>query len=436
MLTLFLLLALPLLLSGVSLVLRRWPRTAAWLAAGSAALLALAVGVVAPGSDEAALQWELLGRQLIVDGATGEILTLLYAGSALLLVLAALWPQGRDFAPALLAALAPLALALMVRPFVYGAVSLLVAATILAALIQAGRPGSTLAATRYLTVMVLMLPFFLVAGWMLETEQLIFLRTLWRLLLAGFGLLLASIPFHFWLRPLLQEAAPLAVVFVLGLCQLALVAFAGLVIGDNPVLGQTELGLGLRVLGLATMISAALLLFAAREVEQAIAYAVLLDAGMVLAVLGTGNAELTTALTTVLARSLALTLVMVALPLLREAGEGGQPWWLLLLLGYGAASLLGLPLTAGFAARWQAIALVGALSPWQALVAVLAVAAAAAGLWRALPRPALPRADELLDGRRPALPQIVAAVLLLVAILLTLFPSWLPAVAAIGSLST
>lgn len=436
MLTLFLLLALPLLLSGVSLVLRRWPRTAAWLAAGSAALLALAVGVVAPGSDEAALQWELLGRQLVVDGATGEILTLLYAGSALLLVLAALWPQGRDFAPALLAALAPLALALMVRPFVYGAVSLLATATILVALIQAGRPGSTLAATRYLTVMVLMLPFFLVAGWMLETEQLIFLRTLWRLLLAGFGLLLASIPFHFWLRPLLQEAAPLAVVFVLGLCQLALVAFAGLVVGDNPVLGQTELGLGLRVLGLATMVSAALLLFAAQEVEQAVAYAVLLDAGMALAVLGTGNAGLTAALTTVLARSLALALVMVALHLLREAGEGGQPWWLFLLLGYGAASLLGLPLTAGFATRWQAIALVGALSPWQALVAVLAAAAAAAGLWRALPRPALPRADELLDGRRPALPQIVAAVLLLVAILLTLFPSWLPAVAAIGSLST
>jgi len=433
MLALILLLVVPLLLSAVTLLLRRWPSTASWLAAGSAALLALAVGAVVPGSDDPALQWELLGRLLVLDAATGEILTLLHAGSALLLLLAALWPQGQDFVPALLASLAPLALAPMARPFVFGAVALLVAATVLVALIQAGRAGSTLAATRYLTVMVLMLPFFLVAGWMLETEQLIFLRTLWRLLFAGFGLLLMGIPFHFWLRPLIQEAAPLAVVFVLGLSQLVLVAFAGAVIGGSPVLAQTDLGLWLRVLGLATMVASALLLFAARETEQAIAYAVLLDAGVVLATLGAGATGVATALTVVLARSLALTLVMVALQLLRQEESGAQPWWLLLVLGYGAVSLLGLPLTPGFAGRWQAIALLGAQSPWQALLAVLAVAVAAVGLWRALPLPAFPPADRKLDWRPIAGPQLIVAVLLLAALLLTLFPSWLPAMAAIGS---
>lgn len=436
MLTLFLLLAVPLLLSGVTVVLRRWPRTVGWLGAGGAALLALAVSVAVPAGDEAALQWELLGRLLVVDAAAGEILTLLYAASALLLVLAALWPQGRDFVPALLASLAPLTLALMARPFVYGAVSLLVAATILVALIQAGRAGSTLAATRYLAVMVLMLPFFLVAGWILETEQLILVSTLWRLLLAGSGLLLAGIPFHFWLRPLLEEATPLAVVFVLGLSQLVLVAFAGIVIGGSPVLAQTDLATGLRILGLATMIAAAMLLLAAREIEQAIAYAVLLDAGMVLAVLGTGAAGLATALATVLARSVALLMVMVALHLGRVEESGERPWWLLLLLDYGALSLLGLPLTPGFAGRWQAIALVGGQSPWQALLAVLAVAAAAVGVWRVLPHPAIPRLDVPLQRQQLALPQVVAAVLFLLAILLALFPSWLPSLAAIGSLIT
>src|SRR5690606_22121311 len=181
-------------------------------------------------------------------------------------------------------------------------------------------------------------------SWMPETEQLIFLRTLWRLLFAGFGLLLMGIPFHFWLRPLIQEAAPLAVVFVLGLSQLVLVAFAGAVISGSPVLAQTDLGLWLRVLGLATMVAAALLLFAARETEQAIAYAVLLAAGVVLATLGAGATGVATALTVVLARSLALTLVMVALQLLRQEESGARPWWLL-VLGYGAISLLGLPLT-------------------------------------------------------------------------------------------
>ncbi|NLF65283.1 MAG: hypothetical protein GX579_11870, partial [Chloroflexi bacterium] len=88
MLALILLLVVPLLLSAVTLLLRRWPSTASWLAAGSAALLALAVGAVVPGSDDPALQWELLGRLLVLDAATGEILTLLHAGSALLLLLA------------------------------------------------------------------------------------------------------------------------------------------------------------------------------------------------------------------------------------------------------------------------------------------------------------------------------------------------------------
>jgi formate hydrogenlyase subunit 3/multisubunit Na+/H+ antiporter MnhD subunit len=351
-----------------------------------------------------------------------------------LLALAGLWPQGRDFVPALLAALAPLALALMVRPFVYGAVALLIAATIVVALLQAGRAGSTLAATRFLTVMVLMLPFFLVSGWMLESEQLVFLPALWRLLLVGFALLLVGVPFHFWLRPLLQEATPLAVVFVLGLSQLVFVAFVGLVIAGSPVLAQTGLGLWLRVLGLATMVAGALLLLAAGETEQAIAYAVLLDAGAALAALGTGAGGLSAALSLVLARSLALVMVMVALQILRQGQSAERPWWSLLLLGYGAFSLLGLPLTPGFAGRWTVIALLGESSPWLALLAVLAVAAAAAGLWRALPHPSLPRTFELPDRQQSAMPQLVAALLLLVALLLALFPGWLPVMTALGRL--
>jgi formate hydrogenlyase subunit 3/multisubunit Na+/H+ antiporter MnhD subunit len=441
--TLFLLLVAPLLLSAVAVLLRRWPRTMAWLGAGSAALLALAIVVITPRGGEPALQWDLVGRLLVVDVVVGEVLALLYAGSAVVLGLAALWPQGRDFVPALLASLAPLALALMVRPFVYGAVALLVAAIILVALIQAGRAGSTLAATRYLTVMVLMLPFFLVAGWMLDSQQLIFLRSLWRLLLVGFGLLLAAIPFHFWLRPLLEETTALAAVFILGLSQLALVAFAGIVIAGNPILAQTELGFWLSALGLATMVAAAMLLLAAREMEQAIAYAVLLDGGAVLAALGTGGAGLPTALLLVLSRSVALTLVMVGLQLWRQEGQetslpseaSTQPGWTLLLLGYGAFSLLGLPLTPGFAGRWQAIALLGEQSSWMALLAVLAVAVAAVGLWRALPHRPIPSVAEL-RGRQMSAPQIVAVVLLLIAVLLTLFPGWLPDLAAMGSLFT
>jgi formate hydrogenlyase subunit 3/multisubunit Na+/H+ antiporter MnhD subunit len=288
--------------------------------------------------------------------------------------------------------------------------------------------------------MALMLPFLLVAGWMLNSEQLIFLRSSWRLLLVGLALLLAGIPFHFWLRPLLEEAAPLAVVFLLGLSQLVLVAFAGIAIGENPVLGQTEFGAWLRLLGVATMVAAALLLLAARQVEQAIAYGILLDAGMVLATLGTGSAGLPTALSLVLARTVALTLVMLAWQFLRQADEDAdgpasdraRSSWLPFLLGYGALSLVGLPLTPGFAGRWQAVALLGEQTLGLALLAVLAMATSAAGMWRALPHPRLPRLDELLARQHWSVPHIVAAFLLLAALLLALFPDWLPVLVAVA----
>jgi NADH:ubiquinone oxidoreductase subunit 2 (subunit N) len=429
----------PLLLASLTVLLRRWPGVAAAAGAIGAALLALAVSVVAPGAGEAALQWEPLGRALILDAAAGRILTLLYGGAAALLLLAALWPQGRDFAPSLAAALAPLALAIMVRPFVYGAAALVVAAAFQVALIQSGQPGSTRSATRYLLVMALALPFFLVAGWMVDSGQLVFLRTLWQLVLLGIVLLLAGAPFHFWVRPLFAEASPLSVVFVLGLAQLALVSFAATALGASPALAQTGLSLWLRVAGVATMAVAGIMALAATRPHQAVAYAALLDMGAVLAALGAGPAGLPPALLMVLGRTLALVLAMVGLayvePRPRTAASDPLAYdgarWPLFLLAYGAFSLLGLPLTPGFAGRWAEIALLGQQSPWLAAVTLLAVAAAAAGVWRSLPPATLPSLRGWRTGWPLAPVQAAAALLLLLAILLTLFPAWPRALVAL-----
>lgn len=430
--TLFVIFAGPLLLAALTVLLRRWPGAAAAVGAGGATLLALAVSTVAPGEGEAALQWEPLGRTLILDAATGRILVLLYAGAAALLLLAALWPQGRDFAPSLAATLAPLALTIMIRPFVYGAAALVVAAAFQVALIQSGQPGSTRSATRYLLVMALALPFFLVAGWMVDSGQLIFLRTLWRLILLGIVLLLAGAPFHFWVRPLFAEASPLSVVFVLGLAQLALVTFAATVLGASPTLAQTGLSLWLRVAGVATMAVAGIMALAATRPHQTVAYAALLDMGAVLAALGAGPAGLPAALLMVVGRTLALVLAMVGLayvePRPRAAASSRVMYdgalWPLILLGYGAFSLVGLPLTPGFAGRWAEIALLGQQSPWLAAFALLAVAAAAVGVWRSLPIGSLPSLRDRREGWRFAPVQAAVALLLLLAVLLTLFPAW------------
>src|SRR5690606_30711191 len=130
-------------------------------------------------------------------------------------------PQGPDFAPAGLALLSPLAIALMWRPFVFGVAVLLVIAALAAVLAQSGRIGNTRAALRYLLMTVLAVPLFLLAGWMLESQGGALLSTIWRLLLVGFLILLASFPFHIWVRPLISEAAPLAAAYLFGPVQLA-----------------------------------------------------------------------------------------------------------------------------------------------------------------------------------------------------------------------
>lgn len=429
----------PLLLAALTVLLRRWPGAAAAVGAAGAALLGLSISSAAPAAGEAALQWEPLGRTLLFDAATGRILVLLFAGAAVLLLLAALWPQGRDFAPSLTAALAPLALALMIRPFVYGATALVVAAAFQVALIQSGRPGSTRSATRFLLVMALALPFFLVAGWMVDSEQLVFLRSLWRLILLGIVLLLAGAPFHFWVRPLFAEASPLSVVFVLGLAQLALVTYAATVLDASPALAQTGLSLWLRLAGVATMALAGVMALAARRLHQTVAYAALLDMGAVLAALGAGPAGLPAALLMVLGRTLALALAMVGLayvePRPRTAAGGRVDYqgalWPLLLVAYGAFTLLGLPLTPGFAGRWTEIALLGEQSPWLAAIALLGVAAAAAGVWRSLPPGRMASLPGWSAMRRLAPVQTAAALLLLLALLLTLFPAWPRALVAL-----
>jgi formate hydrogenlyase subunit 3/multisubunit Na+/H+ antiporter MnhD subunit len=421
---------IPLVLAGLTAFLGRWPRAAAAVGAGGAVLLAIAISIVAPGGDDAPLQWEPLGRTLTLDAATGQLLVLIVAGTAALLVLAALWPQGRDFTAAILATLAPLALALMIRPFVYGAAALVVAAAILVALIQAGRAGSTRAATRYLLVMALALPFFLVAGWMLDSEQLILLRTLWRLLLLGTVLLLAGVPFHFWVRPLVAEGSPLGTVFVLGPAQLVAVTFVAGVLDTNPALRQTGLDSWLRIAGVATMGFAGIVALVAVKPHHAVAYAALLDMGAVLASLGAGPAGLPAMLFMVLARTLGLALAMLGLARLEHRLEvapdeiAGSGRWSSILVGYGTLSLLGLPLTPGFTGRWAAISLLGEQSPWLAGVALFAVAAGTIGLWRSLPHPALPELARPQAGWRFAPVEWAAVVLLLVAILLALFPAW------------
>ena len=150
--------------------------------------------------------------------------------------------------------------------------------------------------------------------------------------------------------------------------------------------------------------------------------ALTLDAGWLsLAALSPGAGGLAIALAALIGRTLSLSLL--ALSLAWPAGGATGRLRAALLL-YGGLSLLGLPLTPGFAGRWAQLSLLGA-GVWAA-VAVAALAVAGWGLWRAglAGAPAPANAVEASRGE-----QIAAVALLAVAGLLGLFPGLLLALA-------
>ncbi|HZD11309.1 MAG TPA: hypothetical protein VE553_08205, partial [Candidatus Binatia bacterium] len=229
--------------------LRRWTRAAAICGFASTLLLALLIAAVNLQPDLASTgflsggELSFLGRALLLTTAVRRVLLIVYAASALLFLLSALWSQGPDFVPAGLASLSPLGFALLVTPLAFGAVALLVAAALLSALVQAQQPGSTLASLRYLLLTALATPVLLVAGWLIESQQLALGGAVWRLLVLGATLLLAGFPFHIWVRPLFNEAHPLTAVFVLAPVQLVIFSFIWRWLQQNPnLLSSTDLG--------------------------------------------------------------------------------------------------------------------------------------------------------------------------------------------------
>ena len=405
----------PLLPAAVIFVgLRRWPRAAAVCGFLSALLLRFLIAAVdlqpAAGAEGAFLggdEFIFLGRSLLLTGGLRQLLLTVYSAGAILFLLSAIWSQGPDFVPAGLATLSPLAFALMVNPLSFGAVALLLAAALLAALVQAQRPGSTLPALRYLLLAALSVPVFLVAGWMLDSQQLVFGGAIWRLLLLGATLLLAGFPFHIWVRPLLNESHPLTAVFVLAPVQIVILTFVWRWLQENPnLLASTQLGAFLGWSGAVTALVAALLAFSTRDPRRLLGCLVLADMAATLICLSQGVAGIEQAWGLLLLRFLSLTLAAVGLQWAAGAPEAGSDAdherlarnpLAAALFGYGALSLVGLPLTPGFAGRWAAVGVAGAASIWWALLLLLALAGGVAGVLRTL----APVVDRLKDEPQP-----------------------------------
>jgi formate hydrogenlyase subunit 3/multisubunit Na+/H+ antiporter MnhD subunit len=454
----------PLLLAVPLFLLRRWPQIAA-VAGVVAALLLHQVIAHAPFSAAAAPApalvarfvrgdtWFVLGRLFLVDEATRDLFLLLLALLALLYLLSFFWFQGSAFVPASLALLSPLAAASMVRPFAFGVIFLLIAAAILAWLVQAGRTGSTQAALRSLLMVALAVPPLLVAGWMLEAEAIALSIVVARLMALGFIILLAGFPFHIWVTTTLTEAFPLTAAVAFGLVHLVLLLFIFNLLLQWPFIGQDPaFVLLLRWSGILTVVVAVLLAYHAPTFGSLLAYLLLVDVGATLILLALDGPRAAAGIFSLLfLRLVGLIVAGSGLSLIRgatgsstfTAARGAvqhSPLGVVLYV-YGGLSLAGLPLTPGFTGRWSVVdrlAQETAVSPatgWLVLLLLLVGVSGTIGLMRALrlllaapPGKTLPgaMAAELPAARRLSVPMTwhsgAAAIILLGGFVIALFP--------------
>ncbi len=444
-----LLMAGPLVLALILFLLRRWPKAASVVGALAVWLMAFYLAGLdpsaAPGSPDrsfAGQSWILYGRSFTLNEQVQFLLIAVYVLLGLTFILSALYPQNIIFMPASLAIMTPLSGALMVSPFVIGAVLLLIAAGALAILIQGSRPGSTLAALRYLALSALAMPLLVSAGWMLESDQFQFLDNITLLILVAVLLLTTSFPFQIWVAPIVGESSSLVPALVFGIGHFLVVAFClDILIAQPFVLGSAQFKDLVSGSAAATLILAGLLAVTARSFGHLLGYLLLISIGAVGAVLGTGGGSVVSvAMTMLILRTVSLIIAGAGLAMIRArahtvagganqfAANPGLAWRTplgLSLFVFGGLSLAGLPLTPGFAGTWPAVLQIGERTPWLAAILILAIAAGAFGVMRRL-IPLFSRSaqdvnatDVIAEGK---VERATAFIVLLLGGILALFP--------------
>ncbi len=343
--------------------------TRRWLAGALlAALVAFLTGLLAwnlPPTNPI----RLMGRVFLLDPLTQHVLALLFFLAAILFLVAWRLPQGGTFYPLGLVLLGLFAAAGMSRHIGISAIIMALAAITAAPVVQGRQTGSTRAAWRFLAMMMLALPFFLLASWRVDlyredVENVIYLGQAAIFLGLGMAIWLAAVPLHGWLTGVGAEAPSLAAALVLtGFPLLALVAMLQVLTEAAWFAWHQQVGQALLMAGLISAGLGGLLAAVQRGLRPLFGYAALFDMGCLLVALATGENNGWLVFYTGLAiRALGLGLTGAATAVVWKgtrrdafAGLHGLAYHMPLAtaaLIIGGFTLAGLPLTAGFYPRW------------------------------------------------------------------------------------
>lgn len=438
-------LALPPVAALVALLTRRWRRVTAGVGLAAVALLTLLLWLAAPGEGLFADNTlTVYGRELELTPFLRALFLFIYPALGALFVLQWFRPAGRLLAPAALAVLSPLAVALMIDPPALGAAFIVAAAVVVVPALYAGRFANTAATWRYFLMTALALAPALVAGWFPAGQAIA-----WGSLLLATLLLLGGFPFHIWMSGLARRAPMGAAALVLGLVQMGVAVFVLTMLDAAPAArASAEFQTALRWSAALTALLAAFQMSRAANWRELAAGALLLDAGFLLAAaLAPGAAGLSIALAALAARYVSLLLLALGLRWPGGGGAGlqtrsygwsgdggrggfqtrpyGAAFLRLALLVYGCLSLIGAPLTPGFGGRWAQLAALaaapGGVAVWPAALLALALGWATLSAVRAAFYPGPLPAPAALPSARGE--RALALLMLAVAALLGLLPN-------------
>ncbi len=434
----------PIIAAIVVLSLNRWPRVQTLAGIASSLILAFWIALLPLDTAPSGLgsgvfsgsTWLLAGQRLVIREGLQDLFVFFFIALGLLFLLSLLFSQGSSFVPAGLAAISPIAAALMVQLFTFGAILLVIAVSLLVMTYSLAARQKTMGSLRYLLFYVLALVPLLLAGWLFESGQAALFSPLVVTTLAlAFAILLAGFPFYIWVYPIVAEAPFLIPALIFGLAQTAVIAFIFSLLQANPWLqenGQFQEWLGWS--GTGTVLIAALLVLTAGQWRFLLGHLLLLNMGMaVLTLTLPVQVAWDVAILFHLSRFVSLLLAGIAMSLLQRQsqhaaiadshGLGRHAPLTVALLAYAFFSLLGTPLTIGFSAQWAIITTFGQQSNlWLPALLVLALGVSAYQVLRVLTA-LMQKGENAQVQKESDWQRALAAAILIFAVLLALFPN-------------
>jgi formate hydrogenlyase subunit 3/multisubunit Na+/H+ antiporter MnhD subunit len=406
-----LLLILPLAMAGIVYILLRWGNLSALLATGTA--LALGFAVIELPLDQPVRIWggsqialgeavTFFGRELLLEQVDRMAMASLFFTAAGVFFLA--WrtaPRSMLF-PIGLGLLSLLSGALLIRPLIYAALLIEIAAALSVFALQAEESSFTRGGLRYLSFSTLAFPGLLVTHWLLDRyavtpDDTSLLSASTALLAFSFALWLGVVPFHTWVPAVISDSIPLSGVFILTVGNNAVWFLLLDFLETYPWLSNhPDFGSFLLLAGVAMVSVGGLLTAAQGRLGSLIGYATLVDNGAALIAMGLNSSlGLMLALLSLFVRPFGLGLMSAGLSGLRACngdndslnvlkGVGRRAPWSTLALVFGGLSVAGLPVSAGFVWRWSLYRALAPIYPGYAVILILAALGVMTGLWRVL----------------------------------------------------